>query len=146
MYKEVNLDAKTPHNAKTDPMCKNQILPKMAKSKIHCRLYLCPCLFQIDAKDKGKVVCGANRLRPQPHLSPMIQLQPCLEPLPFSKKSFTFSLQNHPHTFPINWWRCPFHFPSLKSPQTYVESSSWTIQNRDHVFEFQSVQTPNNHP
>lgn len=115
---------------------KIKFCPKWQKCKIHSRLSLCPCLFQIDAKDLCKMVCGANRLRPQPHLSPMIQHQPCLEPHPFSEQSSIFSLQNHLHTFPINRWRFPPSFSKLESPPNLCFTFEPKLQEQRIMFWF----------
>lgn len=87
------------------------------------------------------MVWGASKVKTQPfHVSPS-QSQACFEPLPFCEQSSTFSLKNHPHTFPINRGRCPLHFPSLKTPQTSAELTTLSFKNIISFLSFKEFQS-----
>lgn len=49
---EVNLDMESSLNRKLDAMCKNQLLPKMAKNRFYNRPSHCSWLLQIHARSK----------------------------------------------------------------------------------------------
>lgn len=59
---EVNLNMETSPNRKFNAMCKNQLLPKMAKSKSCIRPSHCLWLIQIHATDQNQLTCVIKKL------------------------------------------------------------------------------------
>lgn len=141
---EVNLHTETYPSIKLDAMCKIQHLLKIAKSKFCCRPSHCLWLFQIHVRGQNQHSYGENKIIMLLfHFSPS-QHQACFKSHANLNKTSTISLQNHPHTFPINRWRFSTAQSRWKRPQTHSKHLWWTSIKRVPGFHFQSTSTPNN--